>query len=70
MASSLNNIIPEIHRKENAISLSAPNAIDKAYQMVIYLQEYLWSIREDITQGIGTAPRTKRKIPNLITYCP
>lgn len=50
MASSLNHIISEIQRKENAISLSAPNAIDEAYQMTIYLKEYLWSIREDITK--------------------
>lgn len=50
MTSSLNNIISEIQRKENAISLSAPNAIDEAYQMTIYLKEYLWSIREDVTK--------------------
>src|SRR5690606_24463635 len=37
-------------RKENAISLSASNEIDEAYQTTIYLQEYLWSIREDITK--------------------
>ena len=49
MASSLNHIISEIQRKENAISLSAPNVIEEAYQMTIYLQEYLRSIREDIT---------------------
>lgn len=50
MTSSLNNIISEIQRKENAISLSAPNAIDEAYQMTIYLKEYLWSLREDVTK--------------------
>ena len=50
MVSSLNHIISEIQRKENAISLSASNEIDEAYQTTIYLQEYLWSIREDITQ--------------------
>ncbi|ASE61007.1 RteC domain-containing protein [Chryseobacterium indologenes] len=50
MTSSLNHIISEIQRKENAISLSAPNTIDEAYQMTIYLKEYLWSIREDITK--------------------
>src|SRR5690554_1119584 len=50
MTSSLNHIISEIQRKENAISLSAPNIIDEAYQMTVYLQEYLWSIREDITK--------------------
>jgi len=48
MASSLNHIISEIQRKENKISLSATNAIDEAYQMMIYLQEYLFSIREDV----------------------
>ncbi|WP_299179070.1 RteC domain-containing protein [uncultured Chryseobacterium sp.] len=50
MTSSLNHIISEIQRKENAVSLSAPNAIDEAYQMTIYLKEYLWSIREDVTK--------------------
>ncbi|AQX83512.1 RteC domain-containing protein [Elizabethkingia bruuniana] len=50
MISSLNHIISKIQRKENAISLSAPNAIDEAYQMTIYLKEYLWSIREDVTK--------------------
>src|SRR5690606_19652358 len=50
MTSSLNHIISKIQRKENAISLSAPNAIDEAYQMTIYLKEYLWSIREDVTK--------------------
>ncbi|SDG02353.1 RteC protein [Epilithonimonas hungarica] len=50
MISSLNHIISKIQRKENAISLSAPNAIDEAYQMTIYLKEYLWSIREGVTK--------------------
>lgn len=50
MISSLNHIISKIQRKQNAISLSAPNAIDEAYQMTIYLKEYLWSIREDVTK--------------------
>ncbi|WP_458252044.1 RteC domain-containing protein [Sphingobacterium siyangense] len=55
MASSLNHIISEIQRKENTISLSTPHIIDEAYQMTIYLQEYIWSIREDITkQGFKT----------------
>lgn len=31
MVSSLNHIISEIQRKENAISLSASNEIDEAY---------------------------------------
>lgn len=58
MVSSLNHIISEIQRKENAISLSASNEIDEAYQTTIYLQEYLWSIREDITQqGFKTIGR-------------
>src|SRR6218665_793913 len=48
MAFSLNHIISEIQRKENAISLSATNAIDEAYQMMIYLQDYLMSIRERV----------------------
>ena len=50
MASSLNHIISEIQRKEKAISLTSPNEIDEAYQMTIYLKEYLWSIREDVTK--------------------
>ena len=50
MVFSLNHIISEVQRKENAISLSASNEIDEAYQTTIYLQEYLWSIREDITK--------------------
>lgn len=50
MVLSLNHIISEIQRKEKSISLSAPNIIDEAYQMTIYLQEYLGSIREDITK--------------------
>ena len=48
MASSLDHIISEIQRKEKAILLASPNEIDEAYQMTIYLKEYLWSIREDI----------------------
>lgn len=48
MTSSFNHIISEIQRKENAISLSTPNIIDEAYQMTVYLKEYLWSIREDV----------------------
>ncbi|WP_409415766.1 RteC domain-containing protein [Flavobacterium sp. PS2] len=48
MAFLLNHIVSEVQRKEKAISLSAPNVIDEAYQMTIYLQEYLFSIREDI----------------------
>jgi|SRR5690606_13447836 len=50
MVSSLNHIISEIQRKEKAISLTSPNEIDEAYQMTIYLKEYLWSIREDVTK--------------------
>lgn len=50
MTSSLNHIISEIQRKEKAISLTSPNEIDEAYQMTIYLKEYLWSIREDVTK--------------------
>jgi len=50
MTYSLNQIISEIQQKEKAISLTSPNAIDEAYQTTIYLQEYLWSIREDITK--------------------
>lgn len=48
MTFSLNHIISEIQRKENAISLSATNAIDEAYQMMTYLKEYLSSIRERV----------------------
>ena len=45
MVFSLNHIISEIQRKENKISVSATNAIDEAYQMLIFLKEYLWSMR-------------------------
>ncbi|WP_255502100.1 hypothetical protein [Olivibacter sp. XZL3] len=41
MTSSLNHIISEIQRKEKALSLASLNEIDEAYQMTIYLQEYL-----------------------------
>jgi len=34
MASPLNHIISVIQRKENVISLSAPNAIDKALDVL------------------------------------
>ncbi len=50
MVFSLNHIISEIQRKENKISLSATNAIDEAYQMLMFLKEYLWSIREVVTK--------------------
>ena len=50
MTSSLNHIISEIQRKEKSISLTSPNEIDEAYQMTIYLKEYLWSIRDDVTK--------------------
>ncbi len=48
MVFSLNHIILEIDREEKKISLSATNAIDEAYQMMMYLKEYLLSIREDV----------------------
>lgn len=41
MTFSLNHIISEIQRKENEISLSAPNEIDEAYKMMIYLKNLL-----------------------------
>src|SRR5690606_12599454 len=50
MVFSLNHIISEIQRKENKISVSATNAIDEAYQMLIFLKEYLWSMREVVTK--------------------
>src|SRR5690606_12329444 len=69
MAFSLNHIIPEIQRKENAISLTAPNIIDEAYQMTIYLKEYLWSIREDITtQGFKSQWEEINFIRNIKPY--
>ena len=30
--------------------MSATNAIDEAYQMLIFLKEYLWSMREVVTK--------------------
>lgn len=69
MTASLNHIISEIQRKENAISLSAPNAIDEAYQMTIYLKEYLWSLREDVTkQGFKNHWEEINFFPNIKPY--
>lgn len=50
MVFSLNHIISDIDKQEKKISLSATNAIDEAYKMMMYLKEYLLSIKEDITK--------------------
>jgi hypothetical protein len=48
MLSSLNHIISEIQQKENKILLSETNVIDEASKMIIYLQEFLQSVKKDI----------------------
>lgn len=42
----LSNILSEISNKERKVSSSAPRLIDEAYQMTVYLQELLGSLKE------------------------
>lgn len=48
---SLPNVISEITRKEDKLSSEAPRLIDEAYQMTLFLQELLTSVKEDILNG-------------------
>ena len=48
MKYSLQNIILEIHNKEDKISLQNKRLIDEAYEMTLYLQDLLLSVKKDI----------------------
>lgn len=46
MKYSLQTIILEIHNKEDKVSLQSKRLIDEAYEMTLYLQELLFSVKE------------------------
>ena len=50
MKYSLHNIILEIHNKEDKIALQNKRAIDEAYEMTLYLQDLLFSIKKYIIE--------------------
>lgn len=45
MKYSIESIILEIHNKEDKISLQSKSLIDEAYEMTVYLQELLFSVK-------------------------
>ncbi len=48
MKQPLHTIIAEIQKQERKLSAEAPNFIDEAYRMTVYLQELLHNVKEDI----------------------
>lgn len=48
MKYSLQNIILEIHNKEDKISSQSKRLIDEAYEMTLYLQDLLFSVKKDV----------------------
>lgn len=46
----LQNVILEIHKKEDLISSQSKRLIDEAYEMTIYLQDLLFSIKKFIVE--------------------
>jgi len=51
MRNRLGTIIMEIHRKEDKLSTQYLRLIDEAYNMIIYLQNLLKTIKTDIIKG-------------------
>ncbi len=51
MEQSLNTIIVEIHNKEDKISSQSKRLIDEAYEMTLYLQELLFSVKKQIAEN-------------------
>ncbi|OPC21987.1 RteC domain-containing protein [Elizabethkingia bruuniana] len=49
MKNSLQNIL-EIHNKEDKISSQSKSLLDEAYEMILYLQDILFSVKKSITQ--------------------
>lgn len=50
MRYSLQNIILEIHSREDKISSQSKRLIDEAYEMTLYLQDLLFSVKKPITE--------------------
>jgi len=50
MKISLSNIISEIARREDKLSSETPRLIDEAYQMTLFLQELLSSVKEYVLE--------------------
>lgn len=50
MKHSLRNIIIEIHKKEDKISLQNKSLIDEAYEMTVYLQDLLISVKKNVIE--------------------
>lgn len=50
MKYSLQNIILEIHNKEDKVSLQSKRLIDEAYEMTVYLQDLLFSVKKFVTE--------------------
>lgn len=51
MGHSLHTIILEIHNKEDKISAQSERVIDEAYQMTLYLQDLLFSVKKQIIEN-------------------
>ena len=51
MEKSLNTIIVEIHNKEDKVSSQSKRLIDEAYEMTLYLQELLFSVKKQIAEN-------------------
>ncbi|PVH26872.1 RteC domain-containing protein [Sphingobacterium corticibacter] len=50
MKYSFQNIILEIHNKEDKISSQSKRLIDEAYEMTLYLQDLLFSVKKIVTE--------------------
>lgn len=50
MKYSFQNIILEIHNKEHKISSQSKRLIDEAYEMTLYLQDLLFSVKKIVTE--------------------
>ena len=51
MKQSLNTIIVEIHNMEDKVSSQSKRLIDEAYEMTLYLQELLFSVKKQIAEN-------------------
>ena len=47
---STQNIILEIHKKEDKITSQSKRLIDEAYEMMVYLQDLLFSVKKSIIE--------------------
>lgn len=71
MKNSLQNILLEIHNKEDKISSQSKSLLDEAYEMILYLQDILFSVKKSITQkGFNDeAVNTRQSDPHSPKQC-